>query len=262
MDVGTGGHSDATVNPDHLSLEIEQGTSGITADQRVVRANQSVVAQNDAAQTYGRRSTALLPARMTDRHAPVAISQYRRFARRHERPLAFGRDLDQSRIHAVTDPQRLARNALAVMHDDRDIQVRTPGHVTGSKDGKPVAPLLGDIKDYDGGTTDFQVGPLNYALAYCDHIVMYCFTPVSQLESECKVSWLVNGDAEEGKDYDRDNLTWLWDVTTIADQHIIERNQEGVNSHFYTPGPFSEMETRSIRLLDWYLGTLERALKQ
>ena len=33
------------------------------------------------------------------------------------------------------------------------------GHVTGSEDGKPVAPLLGSIRDYDGGATDLQVGP-------------------------------------------------------------------------------------------------------
>jgi Rieske 2Fe-2S family protein len=123
------------------------------------------------------------------------------------------------------------------------------GHVTGSKDGQPVAPLLGDLTDYDGGTTDFQVGPINFALAYCDHVVMYRFTPVSQNETECDISWLV-----------RDELTWLWDVTTIADQHIIERNQQGVDSHFYQPGPFSEMENRCVRLLDWYLNTLKNAL--
>jgi Rieske 2Fe-2S family protein len=39
------------------------------------------------------------------------------------------------------------------------------GHVTGSQDGGPVAPLLGDIADYDGGATDFQIGPITYALA-------------------------------------------------------------------------------------------------
>ena len=134
------------------------------------------------------------------------------------------------------------------------------GHVTGSKDGKPVAPLLGDLKDYDGGTTDFQVGAFNFALAYCDHVVMYRFTPISQAETDCDITWLVNGDAEEGKDYNKDNLTWLWDVTTIADQHIIENNQLGVNSHFYTPGPFSQMENRPNRLINWYLNSIKRAI--
>ena len=32
-----------------------------------------------------------------------------------------------------------------------------PPHVTGSRDGKPLAPLLGRITDYGGGTGDFQL---------------------------------------------------------------------------------------------------------
>jgi len=127
------------------------------------------------------------------------------------------------------------------------------GHVTGSRTGKPVAPLLGDIKDYDGGATDFQVGPVTFALAYCDHVVLYRFTPLSVDATDCDITWLVRGDAEEGRDYDIENLTWLWDVTTIADQHIIERNQEGVNSRFYEPGPYSKMEDFTQHFVDWYL---------
>jgi len=127
------------------------------------------------------------------------------------------------------------------------------GHVTGSEDGKAVAPLMGEVRDYDGGTTDFQVGPVTFALAYCDHVVIYRFTPVSLGESECDISWLVNGDAEEGKDYDTERLTWLWDVTTRADKRIIEYNAEGVNSRYYEPGPYSKMEEYTWKFTSWYL---------
>jgi Rieske 2Fe-2S family protein len=127
------------------------------------------------------------------------------------------------------------------------------GHVTGSEDGKPVAPLMGEVRDYDGGTTDFQVGPVTFALAYCDHVVIYRFTPVSKDESECDITWLVNGDAEEGKDYDTERLTWLWDVTTRADKRIIEYNAEGVNSRYYEPGPYSRMEEYTWKFISWYL---------
>jgi Rieske 2Fe-2S family protein len=131
------------------------------------------------------------------------------------------------------------------------------GHVTGSKDGKPVAPLLGSIKDYDGGATDFQVGPVTYALAYCDHVVIYRFTPLSADQTDCDITWLVSEEAEEGKDYTVDELTWLWDVTTVADQHIIERNQAGVNSRFYEPGPYSLMEDFTARFVKWYLQAIK-----
>jgi len=130
------------------------------------------------------------------------------------------------------------------------------GHVTGSEDGQPVAPLMGGIKDYDGGTTDFQVGPITFGLAYCDHIVIYRFTPVSPDTSECDITWLVNGDAEEGRDYDKAKLTWLWDITTEADKRIIENNAKGVNSRYYQPGPLSIMESHTRQFISWYLQTI------
>lgn len=133
------------------------------------------------------------------------------------------------------------------------------GHLSGSEDGQPVAPLLGDIKDYYGGCTDFQVGPVTFALAYCDYVVIYAFRPLSQNRSTCDITWLVRGDAEEGLDYDKDRLVWLWDVTTEADKRIIERNAQGVNSRFYHPGPYSSMETYTWKFIDWYLSVMREA---
>jgi Rieske 2Fe-2S family protein len=134
-------------------------------------------------------------------------------------------------------------------------------HLTGSEDGQPVAPLLGSIRDYDGGATDLQVGPVLFGLMYCDYVVLYRFTPLSIDTADCDITWLVRGDAEEGKDYDREKLTWLWDVTTHADKAIIERNQQGVNSRYYVPGPLSTMENYTWKFLSWYLHTMQDALR-
>ena len=119
------------------------------------------------------------------------------------------------------------------------------GYKTGSRDGEPVAPLLGNLTDYDGGASDFSFGPLTYLLAYSDHVVAYVFTPVDIENCECQVYWLVRGDAEEGKDYDLDELMWLWDVTTYADEKIIVDNWKGVRSRFYRPGPLSAWRSGS-----------------
>lgn len=127
------------------------------------------------------------------------------------------------------------------------------GHVTGSADGGPAAPLMGEIRDYDGGATDLQIGPVTFGLMYCDHVVIYRFTPQTPLACVCDISWLVRGDAVEGQDYARDRLTWLWDLTTRADKAIIERNQQGVNSRYYEPGPYSRMEDYTWKFLEWYL---------
>lgn len=129
---------------------------------------------------------------------------------------------------------------------------------TGSKGGQPVAPLLGSIKGYDGGQTDLCFGPFSFLLAYNDHVVCYVFTPVDHNNSNCEIYWLVRGDAEEGKDYDLDELMWLWDVTTESDKEIIVNNSKGVHSKYYEPGPFSEMEDLECNYIEWILMELQR----
>ena len=133
------------------------------------------------------------------------------------------------------------------------------GYRTGSRDGTPVAPLLGKLKDYDGGASDFSFGAFSFLLAYSDHVVAYVFTPVDVGSSRCEIYWLVRGDAEEGKDYDVAELTWLWDVTTEADKTIIVNNFSGVRSRFYQPGPFSGMERAENEYVKWLLQEHVRA---
>jgi Rieske 2Fe-2S family protein len=130
------------------------------------------------------------------------------------------------------------------------------GYLTGSRDGQPLAPLLGELTGYDGGASDFSFGAFSFLLAYSDHVVCYVFTPVDHLNSRCEIYWLVRGEAEAGRDYDVDELTWLWDVTTEADKTIIVNNWKGVRSRYYTPGPFSGMERAERIYVEWILQEL------
>lgn len=132
------------------------------------------------------------------------------------------------------------------------------GVLTGSRDGQPLAPLLGELTDYDGGASDFSFGAFSFMLAYSDHVVCYVFTPVDIANARCEILWLVRGDAVESSDYDVDELTWLWDVTTKADLKIISDNYAGVKSRFYEPGPFSEMEAAERIYVDWLLRELKK----
>jgi len=135
------------------------------------------------------------------------------------------------------------------------------GYKTGSRDGESVAPLLGKLTDYDGGASDFTIGPFSFFLAYSDHVVAYVFSPVDQTNCQCQIYWLVRGDAEEGKDYDPDELAWLWDITTHADEKIIVDNWKGVNSRYYKPGRFAGMEYLEQRWIAWILQQLRKAPK-
>ena len=130
------------------------------------------------------------------------------------------------------------------------------GFLTGSRSGQPLAPLLGELTEYDGGASDFTIGPFTFLLAYSDHVVGYVFSPVDQGNCICKIFWMVHHKAIENQDYDVKELTWLWDITTKADEQIIVNNWKGVCSRYYQPGPFSEMETMEQRYTEWILRQL------
>jgi Rieske 2Fe-2S family protein len=128
---------------------------------------------------------------------------------------------------------------------------------TGSKTGRAIAPLMGRAS-YGGPCVFAELGFLSAFLAYPDYGVIYRFLPRDVLHTEMQVLWLVDGAAKEGQDYSPDALTWLWDVTSIADKTIIERNQAGVLSRFYRPGPFSMMEPGTRQYVARYVAEIER----
>jgi Rieske 2Fe-2S family protein len=131
------------------------------------------------------------------------------------------------------------------------------GAVSGSEDGRPLAPLMGGLSDYDGGVTFFDVGLTSSFLAYPDHGLIYRFIPNTVQSTDMEVIWLVREDARAGVDYDLDRLTWLWKVTSLADKRIIEVNQQGVSSRFYEPGPYTPMEQHTRRFVEWVLNELQ-----
>ena len=131
------------------------------------------------------------------------------------------------------------------------------GYKTGSKSGEKLAPLLGRLKDFDGGTSDIQIGILNNFLSYSDHVIGYRFIPRSLQITDIEVIWMVRKDAEEGKDYNLEDLTWLWHCTSKDDERIIALNQKGVNSNHYLPGPLSNMEWGIKAFHAGYLKQLE-----
>lgn len=130
------------------------------------------------------------------------------------------------------------------------------GAVSGSEDGKALAPLMGEFPDFDGGVTFFDVGLTSNFLAYPDHGLIYRFVPKSVNRTDMEVIWLVRGDARAGVDYDLERLTWLWKVTSLADKRIIELNQQGITSRFYEPGPYMPMEQHTERFVEWILAEL------
>ena len=141
---------------------------------------------------------------------------------------------------------------------------RTPlseGKLSETKSGKPASKkLMGKFKEHDHGYTGIGPSPFNSLMMCNDFATLFTFFPKSPLQTDVEIMWLVHKDAEEGKDYNLEDMIWLWDQTTTADKRIIEDNQKGVLSSKYQPGPLSTMELGVESFKNWYLETFYLAL--
>jgi phenylpropionate dioxygenase-like ring-hydroxylating dioxygenase large terminal subunit len=134
---------------------------------------------------------------------------------------------------------------------------RTPlmaGFSTQSMDGKPVAPLMGDFKERDAGTLRITIFPNFWQHANDDYACASRLTPISATETQVRVMWFVDRDAEEGRDYTLDRLLPIWQLTSEQDWDICRWNQQGVSSSRYVPGRYSLSKEQNVaHFVDWYL---------
>jgi len=141
---------------------------------------------------------------------------------------------------------------------------RTPlveGYVSETLDGKQVAPLMGDYTDPDVGTLRVRTLPNFWVHASCDHSVAVRLTPNGLTHTNIRMIWLVDSQAEAGRDYDLEKLLPFWLLTAEQDWAICVNQQRGVSSHAYTPGPLSTYKEYNLdRFLRWYLQEMITAL--
>jgi Rieske 2Fe-2S family protein len=134
---------------------------------------------------------------------------------------------------------------------------RTPlveGWVSESMDGRQVAPLMGDYAEADVGTLRVRTLPNFWNHSSCDHGVSTRLLPAGPQLTAVRVWWLVDEKAVEGRDYDLAKLMPFWQLTSEQDWLICERQQKGVNSSAYTPGPYSTFKEYNVAsFVRWYL---------
>jgi Rieske 2Fe-2S family protein len=137
---------------------------------------------------------------------------------------------------------------------------RTPlvdGYLSETMDGKLVAPLMGDYKDADVGTLRMRTLPNFWNHSSCDHAVSTRLLPAGPQQTAIRVWWLVDAKAVEGRDYQLEKMMPFWQLTSEQDWEICERQQRGVNSSAYTPGPYSTYKEYNVNsFVQWYLKML------
>ena len=131
------------------------------------------------------------------------------------------------------------------------------GYLTGTLDGKPVAPLLPTQKEY----THFSLRSVSgfstsWMMAYDDHVAVVRFAPRGVDLTDAEVFFLVHPDAKEGKDYDVKRMQALWVNTYREDRWIVENQQFGIKSNRYnyrTAQPYAQQEGGPASFIQWYM---------
>jgi len=121
--------------------------------------------------------------------------------------------------------------------------------------------LLGDFTQADLGGLSFWTQPNSWHHFMSDHIVTFSVLPLSPEKTLVRTKWLVHKDAVEGRDYDVDNLTAVWNATNDQDRALVEYSQMGIRSMAYQPGPYSPFTEGLVeKFVEWYIGRLRTLL--
>jgi Rieske 2Fe-2S family protein len=126
---------------------------------------------------------------------------------------------------------------------------RTPlveGYVSETLDGRQAAPLMGDYTEPDVGTLRIRSLPNLWLHASCDHAVTTRVLPAGIHRTSVRVTWLVDENAEEGRDYRLEQIMPFWQLTSEQDWELCALAQKGVNSSKYIPGPLSTYKEYNV----------------
>ena len=121
--------------------------------------------------------------------------------------------------------------------------------------------LLGSLTERRLGTLHLHVQPNAWFHFMSDHILTFAVFPIDRERTLVRTTWLVNADAEEGKDYDVEKLTQVWDATNSQDAHFVTETQRGTASPEYVPGPLSATEFMVDLFHRWYDERMRAGLK-
>jgi Rieske 2Fe-2S family protein len=155
----------------------------------------------------------------------------------------------------------------SVTQDGEDFRVGRmpfqPGNLSITMDGQPaVARRLGDGPDQDIGSLRFTHYPSVFGHIHADYAIVVRMLPTSATETLVTCQWLVHRDAVEGRDYDLERLVEVWRATNDQDRQLVERNQRGVNSVGYRPGPYAPTSEHGVwTFVEWYCRTMREHLR-
>ena len=137
-----------------------------------------------------------------------------------------------------------------------------PGVMSYSLDGKEISLPMGDHQDHDAGVLGLVVYPNFWMDAVSDYMWTMRLTATSPSSTTLDLSWLVDGNAKEGVDYNVDRLVEFWKITGEQDWRLCENNFRGVESSKYQPGPYAPVELDVAKFVDWYVERMREGIHE
>jgi len=133
-----------------------------------------------------------------------------------------------------------------------------PGYQSETIGGKRVAPLMGRFTESDGASVFSNFNPLDSLFMSADHATMFSIRPAAHNEVYWQTTWLVDKDAEEGRDYDVDEVCEFYTEVNDEDFPIWERTYQGATSRAYRPGRLAPQESFIGDFQRWYIRRLRQ----
>lgn len=137
------------------------------------------------------------------------------------------------------------------------------GAVSQTMDGKVASrKLIGPFTEPNSSSLSVWTQPNSWHHFCCDHVVTFSLVPLAPDKTLLRTSWLVHEDAEQGVDYDPDNLAAVWRATNRQDSHLAKINHQGIAGDGYREGPYSTEEKLVEFFKDFYVDRSRDALGQ
>ena len=121
--------------------------------------------------------------------------------------------------------------------------------------------LLGELSEARLGTLHFHTQPNAWFHFLSDHALTFATLPLERGRTLVRSTWLVHADAQEGRDYDLEKLTSVWNATNAQDAAFVEETQRGASSPAYEPGPIAASEYMVQLFHVWYEERLRAELR-
>ena len=132
----------------------------------------------------------------------------------------------------------------------------TPGYQSETIGGKRVAPLMGRFTESDEASVFSNFNPLDSLFMSADHATIFNIRPLAHDRIYWETMWLVDKDAEEGRDYDTEEVCEFYTEVNAEDFPIWERTYQGATSRAYRPGRLAPQESFIGDFQQWYVRRL------